>query len=84
MYLATLYQQLRQEGKTLLDYYIHILEELGGYADINRSIMMTGAEGVLRRDQLMHSLRETPPDRLGGFAVKNLVDYWDEDVSARL
>ena len=78
LYLATLYQQLRQEGKTLLDYYIHILEELGGYADINRAIMLTGAEGVLRRDRIMHSLRETPPQHLGGFAVKNCIDYWDE------
>ena len=78
LYLATLYQQLCQEGRTLLDYYIHILEELGGYADVNRSIMMAGAEGVLRRDRLMQSLRETPPQRLGGFVVKGLVDYWDE------
>ncbi len=78
LYFATLYQQLRQEGKTLLDYYIHILEALGGYADVNRSIMMSGAEGVLRRDRLMHSLRETPPRQLGGFAVTDMIDYWDE------
>ena len=78
LYFATLYQQLRQEGKTLLDYYIHILEVLGGYADVNRSIMMSGAEGVLRRDRLMISLRETPPRQLGGFAVTDMIDYWDE------
>ncbi len=78
LYFATLYQQLRQEGKTLLDYYIHILEELGGYADVNRSIMMSGAEGVLRRDRIMHSLRETPPRQLGGFTVTDMIDYWDE------
>ena len=78
LYFATLYQQLRQEGKTLLDYYIHILEELGGYADVNRSLMMSGAEGVLRRDRLMRSLRETPPRQLGGFAVTDMIDYWDE------
>ena len=78
LYFATLYQQLRQEGKTLLDYYIHILEELGGYADVNRSIMLRGAEGVLRRDRLMRSLRDTPPRQLGGFAVTEMIDYWDE------
>ncbi len=79
LYLATLYQQLRQEGKTLLDYYIHILEELGGYADVNRSIMMVGAEGVLRRDRIMQSLRDIPPHKLGGYAVTKMIDYWDED-----
>ena len=78
LYFATLYQQLRQEGKTLLDYYIHILEELGGYADVNRSIMLRGAEGVVRRDRLMRSLRDTPPRQLGGFAVTEMIDYWDE------
>ncbi len=78
LYFAALYQQLRQEGKTLLDYYIHILEELGGYADVNRSIMMSGAEGALRRDRLMHSLREMPPRQLGGVAVTEMIDYWDE------
>ena len=79
LYLATLYQQLRHEGKTLLDYYIHILEELGGYADINRSIMMVGAEGVLCRDRVMQSLRDRPPHKLGGYTITRLVDYWDED-----
>ncbi len=78
LYFATLYQQLCQERKTLLDYYIHILEELGGYADVNRSIMMSGAEGVLRRDRLMRSLRETPPRQLGGFTVTDMIDYRDE------
>jgi hypothetical protein len=54
------------------------LEELGGYDCVNRSIMMVGAEGVARRDSIMTSLRETPPDVLGGEAVDELVDYWDE------
>ena len=30
MFLAALYQKLRQEGRNLLDYYIEILEKLGG------------------------------------------------------
>ncbi len=78
LYFATLYQLLRQDGKTLLDYYIHILEELGGYADVNRSIMLSGAQGVLDRDRLMRSLRATPPRQLGGCAVTDMIDYWDE------
>ena len=43
MFLAALYQRLHSEGRTILDYYIQILEELGGYADVNRSIMMVGS-----------------------------------------
>jgi phosphoglucomutase/phosphomannomutase len=79
MYLAALYQRLHQEGRTLLDYYIQILEELGGYDDVNRSIMMAGAEGVLRRDRIMASLRDSPPQTLGGRPVRKVVDYWDQE-----
>ena len=34
--LATLYQRLRGEGKTILDYYLHILQDLGSYVDVHR------------------------------------------------
>lgn len=78
MYLAALYQRLCREGKTLLDYYIQILEELGGYADVNRSIMMSGAEGTLKKDCIMESLRRSPPKTFGGHAVHKVVDYWDQ------
>ncbi len=80
MYLAALYQMLHQEGKTLLDYYISILEELGGYDCVNRSIMMTGAGGILKKDCIMSTLRQNPPKTFGGQAVRNMVDYWDEEI----
>jgi len=77
MYLAALYQRLRLEGRTLLDYYIQIIEELGGYTELNRSIVMAGAEGVMKKDRIMASLRESPPQTLGGQTVRKIVDYWD-------
>ncbi|MCF6148967.1 MAG: phospho-sugar mutase [Candidatus Kuenenia sp.] len=80
MYLAVLYQKLRKEGKTLLDYYIQILEELGVYDCVNRSIMMIGAEGIAKKDKIMESLRTLPPKAIAGFPVKKIVDYWDETV----
>ncbi|MEM7352976.1 MAG: hypothetical protein AAF657_19420 [Acidobacteriota bacterium] len=79
MYLAALYQRLRVEGKTLLDYYASILEELGGFDTVNRSIMMAGAAGMLKKDRIMASLRETPPTTLGGQTVHRMVDYWDQE-----
>ncbi|MBS1789014.1 MAG: hypothetical protein JST85_14895 [Acidobacteria bacterium] len=80
MYLAALYQRLQQQGKTLLDYYTGILEELGEYDDVSRSITMTGADGVMKRDRIMASLRENPPTEIGGYAVRKIVDFWDQDV----
>lgn len=80
LYLAALYQMLRQEGLTLLDYYVQILEELGGYDCVNRSIMMTGPEGMMKKNRIMQSLRESAPATLGGYPVNKAVDYWDTEA----
>ena len=79
MILAALYQKLRLQGRTLLDYYVGILEQLGGYADVGRSIAMAGAGGVSRRDRLMASLRDSPPRALAGHPVRHILDYWDQE-----
>lgn len=79
LYLAALYQRLNQEGRTLYDYYLDILDELGGYDTANRSIMMFGADGMTQRDSIMKSLRESPPKNLDGQPVnEEIIDYWDE------
>jgi phosphoglucomutase/phosphomannomutase len=80
MYLAALYQRLAHEGRTLLDYYVAILEELGGFDSVNRSIMMAGAAGMMQKDRIMSALRDSPPAVLGGQTVNRFVDYWDEDA----
>lgn len=84
MFLAALYQKVRQEGRNLLDYYVEILEKLGGYADVGRSIVMTGAEGGIQRDRIVASLRESPPATLGGRAVRKVMDYWNENSFGKL
>lgn len=80
MYLAALYQRLQQQGKTLLDYYTDILEELGEYDDVSRSITMVGADGVMKRDLIMKSLRDNPPAEIGGYPVRKIVDFWDQEA----
>ena len=80
IYLAALYQRLQREGKSLLDYYIHILEELGGYDNVARSITLIGAGGLLKKDRIMASLRASPPKTLSSYAVHKVVDYWDEEA----
>jgi len=84
MFLAALYQKVRQEGRNLLDYYIEILEKLGGFADTGRSIVMTGAEGGIQRDRIVASLRASLPETLGGRAVRKVVDYWNETSFGKL
>jgi phosphoglucomutase len=77
MYVAALHQRLAKEGRTLLDYYYAVLEELGPYDVVNRSLMMVGAEGMLRIEKIMTSLRQSPPKTFGGHAVRQIVDHWD-------
>jgi phosphoglucomutase len=78
MYAACLYQMLRSEGRTLLDYYIDILREFGAHETVNRSISMRGIEGTRHRDAIMSSLRARPPKSLAGKQVRKVVDFWDE------
>ncbi len=80
MYLAGLYQRLASEGRNLLDYYVAILEELGGFDTVNRSIMMAGAAGMERKDRIMESLRKNPPVTIAGQQVRRIADYWDTSV----
>jgi phosphoglucomutase len=78
MYFAALYQRLWQEGRTLLDYYVRILEEFAHPGEADRSIVLSGAEGVSKRSELVAWLRESPPEMLGGQVVRRVVDRWDE------
>ena len=39
---------------------------------------MRGAEGEIQRDRIMASLRASLPETLGGHAVREVVDYWNE------
>ncbi len=79
MYLGALYQRLRHEGRNLLDYYIDVLDDIGPYADSNRSIMMIGADGVGMRDRIIASLRKTPLQSIDGLALRSVIDHWDND-----
>jgi len=78
MYLAALYQILRRRGVTLLDYYTQILDATGEYDCVGRSVMMSGAMGMQRKEQIMRTLRQSYPRTLAGAAVRKVVDHWDE------
>jgi phosphoglucomutase len=80
IFLAGLYQRQKVQGKTLLDYYLAIIERVGGYDSVNRSLMMSGPEGVQRRDRIMSWLRSSPLDYLAGAKVRRMVDHWDQSV----
>jgi len=79
MFLAALYQRLLDEDRTMLDYYVDMLRELGSYDNVNRGIKLAGAEGTRKKDRIMASLREAPPTELAGQPVRRFTDYWDPE-----
>ncbi len=79
MFLAALYQRLLDEDRTMLDYYVEMLRELGGYDNVNRGITLAGAEGTRKKDRIMASLRAAPPRELAGQPVRRFIDYRDTE-----
>ncbi|MFT5128946.1 MAG: phosphoglucomutase, partial [Rhodothermales bacterium] len=78
IYLAALHQRLHAEGRTLLDYYSAILQDLGAYDNVNRSIVMAGADGLRQKDAIMATLRTSHYAEFAGLTITNSVDWWDE------
>lgn len=79
MYLACLYQILRREGRTILDYYVETLAQLGAHETVNRSIVMSGPDGARDKDAIMEVLRRDPPQSVAGARVQRVVDFWDQE-----
>ncbi|MFI5306025.1 MAG: hypothetical protein ACHQ53_01655 [Polyangiales bacterium] len=80
MILAALHQRLAAQDENLLDYYAEIIERVGAYDNVNRSIMMAGAEGVRRKDLIMAALREGRMTKLADQPIRKIADYWDESA----
>jgi phosphoglucomutase/phosphomannomutase len=76
--LAELAALQRQHGATLLDYLDNIYKQYGYYANLQTSMVMTGAEGLANIEKVQHTLRHQPPDRVAGLMVAKRVDHWDE------
>jgi phosphomannomutase len=80
VYLAALHCRLAAEGRTMLDYFHGVLEQIGAFAENNRSIILLGEAGAREIASLMESLREDPPPAFGDAPVVEVTDYWDTDT----
>jgi phosphoglucomutase/phosphomannomutase len=75
--IAELASVLRDEGRTLLDARDDLYLTYGYHAEILRSMVMTGAEGLEQMQRIQRSLRESAPAALAGWPVKRTVDHQD-------
>lgn len=65
----------KTQGKTLWDAMIDMYEKYGYYKDAIKSITLKGIEGVQKIQEIMETLRNDPPTKIGGYKVSSARDY---------
>ncbi len=75
--LTDLDAKLHQEGRSLLGYLDEIAAECGNYGSAIRAILMRGMQGSDALKDLMASLRNNPPERVGSWPIDSVDDYLD-------
>lgn len=63
-----------QKNKTLLEFMDELYQQYGIFTEETHSIYLTGAEGQKIIENIMESLRESPPKEIGGVAVEYITD----------
>jgi phosphoglucomutase len=70
---------LKDQGKTVWDLFDEIYAKYGYYLDDLVDIKYEGAKGFAQMAQLMSSLRENPPIKIGEWPVVKVIDYKNRD-----
>ncbi len=70
----------KKQGKTLWDAMIDMYEKYGYYKDDVKSITMKGKEGLAKIAQIMETLRENTPDKIGSYNVLSARDYKKDTI----
>lgn len=65
----------KAQGKTLYDVLQEIYAEFSYYLDAQTNVMLKGADGAEKIQQLLRDLRAEPPKTAGGIAVVKVEDY---------
>lgn len=70
----------RTQGKTLWDAMIDMYEKYGYYKDAVKSITLKGIEGLAKIQEIMETLRNSTPERIGSYKVLSARDYKKDTV----
>jgi phosphoglucomutase/phosphomannomutase len=73
--VAELAARAKQAGQTLHQRLDSLFWQHGCHVETTYSKTMPGSEGMTRMRQLMHGLRQSPPQKLGGLRVVRVRDY---------
>ena len=75
--LATLASEEKAQGRTLVDTLDQLWTEVGYVANVLRSGVMRGATGRSTMAAIQSSLRQAPPEAVGGRRVVQVIDRLD-------
>ncbi len=75
MLLCEMAAYYMQKGMTLYDALLGLYEKYGYYFEGVQNIYMEGLDGKEKMDNLMESLRNNPPKKIGGKKVVSVRDY---------
>ena len=70
----------KTQGKTLWDAMIDIYEKYGYYKDDIKSITLKGIEGLAKIQEILNTLRNNPPAKIGSYTVCSARDYQKKQV----
>lgn len=73
--LAEYAAELKRERKTLYDRLQELFAEHGIYQEKLASVVLPGADGFTRMQNIMNELRNNPPKVLAGYEVSFMSDY---------
>jgi phosphoglucomutase len=76
--MAEMTLEQKRHGRTVLDYLDRIRRQFGHHANLARNLVMPGIAGKQHMARMLDRLRQSPPHRLAGLAVTNVVDLQDE------
>lgn len=70
----------KSQGKTLWDAMIDMYEKYGYYKDDIKSITLKGIEGLAKIQEILETLRNDPPAKIGDYKVLSARDYKKDTI----
>lgn len=70
----------KSKGKTLWDAMIDMYEKYGYYKDDIKSITLKGIEGLAKIQEILETLRNDPPAKIGDYKVLSARDYKKDTI----
>lgn len=73
--ICEMFAYYRAQGRSLLDVLDNLYQAYGFYQSRLLSFTFEGLTGFTKMQDLMDSLRRTPPTEIGGYPVERIADY---------